>query len=80
MYVMYICRSDDYGQTFVSQASKLRGGFLLNPNIYRFPSDNRIVSSQLLVLCLSTHMYIIEKYYNTYVHVIFMVYCVGDIC
>ena len=41
-------RSDDYGQTFMNQESKLRAGFRLDPNIYRFSSDNRLVSSVLM--------------------------------
>ena len=49
MHIIYY-RSDDYGVTFTDQANKLASGFVLNPNIYRFSSNNKIVS-MLLHLC-----------------------------
>ena len=50
-YIIYIRRSDDYGLTFTDQASKLGSGFVLNPNIYRFSSNNKIVSSYYTIVC-----------------------------
>lgn len=44
-----VYRSHDYGLTFKDQADKLRAGFVLNPTIYRFLSDNTIVS--LMCVC-----------------------------